>query len=100
MLPIGGVRNKVLAAHRNGLKTVLLPARNQKDLVDVPKKVKTDLNLVFVKHMDDVLEAALLPVDETAKLAKKDKKDKKAAAVVKPAKKVSDETQPPAPSGV
>ncbi len=59
VLPIGGVREKVLAAHRAGLKTVLLPERNLKDLIDVPKKVRTDLKIVPVTHMDQVLEVAL-----------------------------------------
>ncbi len=99
VLPIGGVRNKVLAAHRNGLKMVLLPSRNEKDLMDVPKKVKSDLKLIFVKQMDDVLDAALLPAEEKPKKDKKaSKKDQPAA--VKSAKQVSDETQPPASAGV
>jgi ATP-dependent Lon protease len=102
VLPIGGVRNKVLAAHRNGLKTVLLPSRNQKDLVDVPKKVKDDLELIFVKHMDDVLEAAMMPAEKTAKPAKKAKKveENDQPAAVKSTKPVKDETQPPASAGV
>ena len=61
VLPIGGVREKILAAHRAGLKTVLLPERNMKDLVDVPKKVRDDLKIVPVTHMDQVLEMALHP---------------------------------------
>ncbi len=61
VLPIGGVREKILAAHRAGLKRVILPERNQKDLVDVPKKVLADLELIFVTHMDQVLEKALYP---------------------------------------
>ncbi len=61
VLPIGGLREKVLAAHRAGLKTVLLPKRNKKDLVEVPKKVKRDLRFVFVDRMDEVLPVALLP---------------------------------------
>lgn len=61
VLPIGGVREKVLAAHRAGLKTVIMPDRNQKDLVDVPKKVLADLKIVPVTHMDQVLEMALHP---------------------------------------
>ncbi len=61
VLPIGGVREKVLAAHRSGLKTVVLPRRNQKDLIDVPKKVRHELEIAFVDHMDQVLEIALLP---------------------------------------
>lgn len=61
VLPIGGVREKVLAAHRAGLKTVILPERNLKDLVDVPRKVRDDLKIVPVTHMDQVLEVALHP---------------------------------------
>jgi ATP-dependent Lon protease len=96
VLQIGGVRNKVLAAHRNGLRTVLLPTKNEKDLVDVPKKVKSDLNLIFVKHMDEVLEAALLPAPKKAKkVAKKDQ-----PAAVKPSKPVSEDGPPPASAGV
>lgn len=59
ILPVGGVREKILAAHRAGLKTVLLPEKNQKDLVEVPKKVREDINLVFVQHMDEVIRVAL-----------------------------------------
>jgi ATP-dependent Lon protease len=64
VLPVGGVREKVLAAHRAGLKTVILPERNIKDLVDVPKKVRTDLKIIPVNHMDQVLEIALHPPHE------------------------------------
>ncbi len=59
VLMIGGVREKILAAHRAGLKVVLIPERNQKDLVDVPKRVRTDLKIIPVNHMDQVLEYAL-----------------------------------------
>jgi ATP-dependent Lon protease len=61
ILPIGGVREKVLAAHRAGLKTVLLPEKNLKDLVDLPKAARTDLKIIPVKHMDEVLQLALSP---------------------------------------
>jgi ATP-dependent Lon protease len=61
ILPIGGVREKVLAAHRAGLKTVLLPEKNLKDLIDLPKAAKTELKIIPVKHMDDVLKIALSP---------------------------------------
>ena len=61
ILPVGGVREKVLAAHRVGLKAVILPKRNDKDLIDVPKQVQADLKFTFVDHMDQVLEIALLP---------------------------------------
>ena len=59
VLPIGGVREKVLAAHRAGLKTVILPEKNLKDLVDLPRTAKSELKIVPVKHMDDVLAIAL-----------------------------------------
>jgi ATP-dependent Lon protease len=63
VLPVGGVRDKALAAHRAGLKTILLPKRNIKDLVDIPKRVKSDLQLVPVEHMDEVLNVALAPAE-------------------------------------
>jgi ATP-dependent Lon protease len=61
VLPIGGLREKVLAAHRAGIKTVIVPERNMKDLVDVPKQVQKDLKILPVNHMDQVLEIALSP---------------------------------------
>jgi ATP-dependent Lon protease len=61
VLPIGGVREKVLAAYRAGIKVVIIPERNLKDLVDVPKKVLHDLKIIPVKHMDEVLEIAIGP---------------------------------------
>jgi ATP-dependent Lon protease len=67
VLPVGGVREKILAAHRAGLKTVLLPEKNLKDLVDVPKKVRTDLKIVPITHMNEVIEMALYPEDKAAK---------------------------------
>jgi ATP-dependent Lon protease len=59
VLPIGGVREKVLAAHRAGLKTVILPEKNMKDLVELPKTAKSEMKILPVKHMDEVLEIAL-----------------------------------------
>jgi ATP-dependent Lon protease len=61
VLPVGGIREKVLAAHRAGLKTVIIPARNQKDLIDVPKKARNELKIILVEHMDQVLDYALNP---------------------------------------
>lgn len=63
VLPIGGLKEKLLAAHRAGLKTVIVPKQNRKDLVDVPKKAKRDLDIVFVDTMDQVLEMALMTSD-------------------------------------
>lgn len=59
VLEIGGVKEKVIAAHRAGLKTIILPKDNKKDLIDVPKEVLTDLEFKFVTHMDEVLDIAL-----------------------------------------
>jgi len=61
VLPIGGVREKVLAAHRAGIRHVLLPYRNAKDEIDIPPAVRDELTLHYVRHIDDVLELALLP---------------------------------------
>jgi ATP-dependent Lon protease len=61
VLPIGGLREKVLAAYRAGLKVVLVPEKNMKDLVDVPKKVREDLKIIPIQHMDQVLEIAVAP---------------------------------------
>jgi ATP-dependent Lon protease len=61
VLPIGGVKEKILAAYRAGIKTVIIPEKNIKDLVDVPKKVQHDLKVIPVNHMDQILEIALAP---------------------------------------
>ncbi|MEE8129413.1 MAG: S16 family serine protease, partial [Vicinamibacterales bacterium] len=58
-LPIGGVKEKVLAAHRAGLKTIILPRDNEKDLADIPKTVLDSLELYMVDTMDEVLKIAL-----------------------------------------
>jgi ATP-dependent Lon protease len=60
VLPIGGVREKVLAAHRAGIKRVLLPQQNAKDLVDVPEDVRQQMEFIFCERIDQVLENALL----------------------------------------
>jgi ATP-dependent Lon protease len=59
VLPIGGVKEKVLAAHRNGLRTVILPKRNEQDLDDVPEEVKKSMKFIFAETVDEVLDAAL-----------------------------------------
>lgn len=59
VLPVGGIREKVLASHRTGLKKVIIPERNAKDLEDIPKPVLKDIELIPVKHMDEVLPVAL-----------------------------------------
>jgi len=60
VLEIGGVKEKVIAAHRAGIKTIIMPKNNKKDLEDIPKYVLKDLKFVFVDHMDQVLKVALV----------------------------------------
>jgi ATP-dependent Lon protease len=59
VLPIGGLKEKVLAAHRAGIKRVIIPERNKPDLDEVPKEVQDELEFVSVSRMDQVLEGAL-----------------------------------------
>lgn len=59
VLPVGGIKEKVLAAHRAGIKTVIMPKDNKKDLDEIPKKVKDKMHFVLVEHMDQVLDEAL-----------------------------------------
>jgi ATP-dependent Lon protease len=59
VLPIGGVKEKVLAAHRAGVKNIVLPRDNEKDLADIPKNVLDSLDLHLVSTMDEVLKIAL-----------------------------------------
>lgn len=59
VLPIGGVKEKALAALRAKIRTILLPERNKKDIEEIPKDIQKKMNFVFVKHMDDVLKIAL-----------------------------------------
>ncbi|ABX03331.1 MAG TPA: endopeptidase La [Herpetosiphon sp.] len=61
VLPIGGLKEKTLAAHRAGIKTFILPKENAKDIVDLPEKVRQDLQLIPVETMDEVLTIALMP---------------------------------------
>jgi ATP-dependent Lon protease len=59
VLPIGGLKEKILAAHRAGVKTIIVPKDNEKDLADIPKNVLDALNVHMVSTMDEVLKIAL-----------------------------------------
>jgi ATP-dependent Lon protease len=65
VLPVGGVKEKVLAARRAGIDTVILPHRNEKDLEDVPDSARTAMRFHFVETMDEVLDLALVPTRAT-----------------------------------
>jgi ATP-dependent Lon protease len=70
VLPIGGLKEKVLAGHRNGMRTIILPKRNKPDLDDVPEEIKQDMNFVFVDNMEEVLASALEPAIKLPKKAR------------------------------
>ena len=59
VLPVGGIKEKVLAAHRAGIRRVMLPERNRKDIVDIPDTVRAEMEIGFAKKMDEVLAVAL-----------------------------------------
>src|SRR5207244_11712107 len=59
VLPIGGLKSKILAAHLSGAKIVIIPRKNEKDLRDIPEEIRKQIKLILVDTMDQVLEAAL-----------------------------------------
>jgi ATP-dependent Lon protease len=61
VLPVGGVKEKVLAAHRHGFRHVILPRDNQSDLAKLPEEVRAEMTFTLAEHLDDVLEAAFPP---------------------------------------
>jgi ATP-dependent Lon protease len=58
VLPVGGIKEKILAAHRAGLSTVLIPLLNEKDLEDVPESVRNEIEVITIEHMSEVLSHA------------------------------------------
>jgi ATP-dependent Lon protease len=72
VLPIGGVKLKVMAAHRTGIKKVLLPKLNEIDIEEIPEQIREDMELILVEDIDDVLAQALEPVEEERKAVKAD----------------------------
>ncbi len=78
-MPIGGLKEKLLAAHRAGIKKVLIPIENKKDLIEVPESIRKTIEIIPVKNVDEVLKVALTkslkPVEwvEVDQLAKKEK---------------------------
>ena len=66
VMPIGGLKEKLLAAHRSGITTAIVPRENRKDLREVPRRVLKAMRIVLVEHMDEVLREALKLPDPTA----------------------------------
>lgn len=77
VLEIGGVKEKVIAGHRSGLKTIILPKENEKDMEDVPEKVKKEVKFIFASKVEEVLSVALSQMPKPKIEAKKTKKVKK-----------------------
>jgi ATP-dependent Lon protease len=69
VLPVGGIKDKVLAAMRAGIRTVMLPARNRKDLEEVPAEAKEKLQFVWLENVDDAMRVAVAPVETAPELA-------------------------------
>ncbi len=87
VLPIGGLKSKLLAAHLAGVKTVLIPRRNEKDLVDVPEEVLGQLRIIPVETMDEVLAEALIDHARSASRIKAERAARQKAVVRRPARR-------------
>jgi ATP-dependent Lon protease len=61
VLPVGGIKEKIVAAHRAGLRRIMLPARNRKDFEDIPEEVRQQLTFTWLQRVDDAVAAALEP---------------------------------------
>ena len=87
VLPIGGLKEKLLAAHRAGIKQVIIPKDNEKDLTDIPKKVREDIKITVVESVDEVLKLALknelkrIEWTEVENISKSDKDQKSQASI-------------------
>ena len=87
VLPIGGLKEKLLAAHRAGIKQVIIPKENEKDLVDIPKKIREDIKITVVENVDEVLKVALknelkkVEWTEVENISKSDKDQKSQASI-------------------
>ena len=87
VLPIGGLKEKLLAAHRAGIKQVIIPKDNEKDLTDIPKKIREDIKITVVDNVDEVLKVALknelkkIEWTEVENISKNDKDQKSQASI-------------------
>ena len=95
VLPIGGLKSKLLAAHLAGVKTVLIPRRNEKDLIEVPEEIRLQLRIVPVDSMDEVLAEALIDQPRPAARIKAERAARQKAAVLRrPARRKAPATPP------
>jgi ATP-dependent Lon protease len=69
VLPVGGIKEKVVAAHRAGIKRVMLPARNRKDFEDIPEEARRELEFIWLERVDDAVAAGLEPKPQPADIA-------------------------------
>jgi ATP-dependent Lon protease len=81
VLPVGGIKEKVLAAQRAGVKRMIMPAANKKDLIDIPKKVKAEMEFIFVEEIREVFENAMVGTDQVKKRSDEAQPQKKRQAV-------------------
>jgi ATP-dependent Lon protease len=64
VLPIGGLKEKILAAHRGNIKTVIIPKDNEKDIAEVPQNVQNAVEIIFVEHIDEVLRIVFVKEED------------------------------------
>ncbi len=95
VLPIGGLKSKLLAAHLAGVKTVLIPKRNEKDLVDVPDEVRQQLRIVPVENMDQVLAEALIEAPRSAARIKAERDERQQRVTRRPRRARKPATEAP-----
>ena len=98
VLPIGGLKSKLLAAHLAGVKTVLIPLRNEKDLVDVPDEVLQQLRIVPIENMDQVLAEALIDRARPAARIKAERDERQKRAARRPRRTRKPATEVPIPA--
>jgi len=95
VLPIGGLKSKLLAAHLAGVRTVLIPKRNERDLVDVPEDVRQQLRIVAVETMDEVLAEALIDTARPAEVIKAERAARQKTAVRRGGRRQRPASEPP-----
>jgi ATP-dependent Lon protease len=85
VLPVGGIKEKVLAAHRSGIKTVILPKRNQVDIDEIPEEIREEMEFVYTDSVKEVIQKSLKPATRrrTRKIAKSSTGKKPVAAKAK-----------------